>query len=383
MLTETSPVRIAIVDPSLFSLPYDIHLCEGLAQPGFEITLFGRAPRPGEEISSNAFVFRPWFYSKSERMRANNHIPKMIKNSVKALEHAIDSARLASWVKKNKFAAVHFQWIALPLFDRFTVKSLKRNGIPVILTVHDTVPFNAAPSSKGQNLGWKDTLELFDAIIVHTQQSKANLESMGIRVPVFIVAHGLLSFGTIPTSTKKSEELTFLFFGSIKPYKGLDILLRAFKKANSAHKAQLRIVGSCSDGPEQIESLIKELEIGDSVRFEPRFFADSEVPAILSQSDVVVFPYRRIDGSGALLTALTYRKPVIASDVGMFRELLVDPSALFAPNSVDALAEKIRELIDNPVLVESLKTLSTQTAANIPTWEQIGSTTAKIYEDAR
>jgi glycosyltransferase involved in cell wall biosynthesis len=382
MSTEAPVANVAVIDPSLFSLPYDLHLCEGLAKAGLTTTLFGRTPRAGEQITSGGFEFQPWFYSNSERWRSTR-LPKVVKNLLKAVEHGIDSGRLAYHLRRKKVSAVHFQWIALPAIDRFTVRFLKRAGIRVVMTVHDTVPFNDSPSSKGQNLGWKSTLELFDALIVHTQQSKTNLESMQIDVPVFIVPHGLLGFGPEPAAENTPGKLTFLFFGSIKPYKGVDILLRAFQKANGSRTAELIIVGNCSEGPGEVAGLIKDLAIEDCVRFECRFFDDAEVPAILAQGDVVVFPYRRIDGSGALLTALAYGKPVIATDVGMFRELLAEPEALVEANSVDALARKLTELIQNPLHVETLRAVAMRTADNIPTWTQIGIATAGVYKNLR
>jgi glycosyltransferase involved in cell wall biosynthesis len=383
MSSETSVTNVAVIDPSLFSLPYDLHLCEGLAAAGLKTSLFGRTPRTGEKISPEDFVFSPWFYSDSERWRNSKFLPKIIKNFLKAVEHGIGSASLAYYLRKKKVAAAHFQWIALPAIDRFTVKALKRAGIPVVMTVHDTVPFNDSPSSKGQNLGWKSTLELFDALIVHTEQSKVNLQSMQINVPVFIVPHGLLGFGPTPAVEKTSGKLTFLFFGSIKPYKGVDILLRAFQQANVSRAAELVIVGNCAEGPGQVDSLIRELAIEDCVRFECRFFDDAEVPAILAQADIVVFPYRRIDGSGALLTALAYAKPVIATDVGMFRELLGDSEALVEASSVDALADKLSTLIRDASQVEALRAVATRTAGKIPTWAQIGAATAQVYNSLR
>jgi glycosyltransferase involved in cell wall biosynthesis len=145
----------------------------------------------------------------------------------------------------------------------------------------------------------------------------------------------------------------------------------------------LVIVGNCAEGPGEVEGLIKELAIEDFVRFECRFFDDADVPAILAQGDVLVFPYRRIDGSGALLTALAYAKPVIATDVGMFRELLADPEALVAANSVDALAEKLRGIIQDRSQVETLRAVALRSADKIPTWKQIGTATAKVYESLR
>ncbi len=208
-------MRVAVVDPSLFSLPYDLHLCEGLAQAGVETTLFGRAPRAGEVIVEKGFRFRPWFYSGAEAWRGK--LSKRVLNVLKGLEHLFNMMRFVRYAKREQLAAVHFQWMAVPAIDRFLIKSLKKSGIPVVMTVHDTVPFNAAPSSRGQNLGWKSNLELFDAIIVHTEMSRANLEQMGLRVPIHVVAHGLLQFGP-STQSPGTQRLRLLFFGAIKPY---------------------------------------------------------------------------------------------------------------------------------------------------------------------
>ena len=380
MTTESPTPRIAVVDPSLFSLPYDLHLCEGLAEAGAEAVLFGRVPRRGEVIAQKGAQFEPWFYASSERHREK--FPKRITNILKGLEHVFDMTRFSRHAKRGKFTAVHFQWMALPAVDRYVIRSLKRSGVPMVMTVHDTVPFNAAPSSKGQNVGWKSTLDLFDAIIVHTAMSKTTLEQAGLRVPIHVIPHGLLQFGP-PIQGSASERLRLLFFGAIKPYKGLDILLRSFKEANSSGNMDLRIVGNCQGGPDEVEALISELGLSSSVRFECRFFSDQEVPAMLSEADVVVFPYRRIDGSGALLTALAYGKPVIATDVGMFGELITDSSALVTPNSVESLAQKLRSLLQSPEELKSLQGIATETARRIPSWTAIGQQTLKLYQSLR
>lgn len=377
MTTESPTSRIAVLDPSLFSLPYDLHLCEGLAQAGAETVLFGRVPRRGEVIAPKGFRFEPWFYPLSEKHREK--FPRRITNLLKGLEHVLDVVRFSRHARQGKFTAVHFQWMAVPAVDRYVIKSLKRSGVPVVMTVHDTVPFNAAPSSRGQNIGWKSTLDLFDAIIVHTAMSKRNLEQAGLRAPIHVIPHGLLEFGP-PIPGSASQRLRLLFFGAVKPYKGLDILLRAFREANNSGNMELRIVGNCQGGPGEIEALIKQLGLSNSVRFECRFFADEEVPTIFSEADVVVFPYRRIDGSGALLTALAYGKPVIATDVGMFGELITDSRALVAPSSVESLAQKLRTLSENPEELEKLQEIATETARRIPDWTAIGLETLMVYQ---
>ncbi|HMK30791.1 MAG TPA: glycosyltransferase [Terriglobales bacterium] len=373
-------MHVAMIDPSLFTLPYDTYLCNGLVEAGVAITLYGRRLRRGEAIASPKFSFCPFFYSFSERLNGKGGVPRPLRNSFKLVEHISDTARLAVAINAAPPDLIHYQWMPAPLIDQLAIRQLKRRGIPVVMTVHDTTPFNDAPTSQGQNLGWKANLELFDCLIVHTEQSKTTLEQMGIRTAIATVPHGVLSFGAAPTPVPRGGKLRLLFFGGIKPYKGLDVLLRAFAKLKQTHPAELRIVGNCPEGPAELESLIDSLGIRSSTRLECRFFDDAEIPEMLSEADLVIFPYRRIDSSGALLTALAYVKPFIASDVGIFRELMKDRSGLVPPGDVDALAAKLQELVDEPSKIERLTNIALEARSEIPSWEQIGALTASVYE---
>src|SRR2546421_8779104 len=89
---------------------------------------------------------------------------------------------------------------------------------------------------------------------------------------------------------------------------------------------------------------------GPNVRFVERFVTDAEIPAYFRRADLVVLPYRQIDQSGVLYTALAFGRPLVLSSVGGFTELAEehDAARLVSPGDPQALAAAIRELLDDP-----------------------------------
>ena len=126
---------------------------------------------------------------------------------------------------------------------------------------------------------------------------------------------------------KPKSELTYrlLFFGYIKPYKGLDILLKAMPgiiKSNPSLK--LTVAGEVYGEPEFYQNIIEELKIGKYVDFQNRFIANEEVEGFFTKSDVCVLPYRTATQSGITQLAFSFCTPVIATDVGGLSEIIRD-----------------------------------------------------------
>lgn len=361
-------MRIAIVDPSLFTIPYDTNLCGGIAQGGHDVTLYGRDLRPGERLWSSGYALEPYFFRYSERNRGG-FLPA---TWLKAGEYVFDALRFIRTVRDLRPDVVHFQWLPAPSIDRYVISALKKLGIRLVFTVHDTNPFNDAPTSRGQVFGWRKVLDDFDALVVHTASSKQILERCGVRPPVAMVPHGLLSFGSAP-DLRPTDNI--LFFGAIKPYKGLEVLLEAFDIMQ--HPANLHIVGKPRD-PSPWVAAVSRLKKYNRVTFEPRWFDDAEIPTLMAGAALVVFPYHRIDGSGALLTALAYDKPFVATNVGMFAELAGNNSAaLVPPGDASELARKLDEALSD---LARFRGISARMKAAVPSWAEIGRRTIELYE---
>lgn len=113
-----------------------------------------------------------------------------------------------------------------------------------------------------------------------------------------------------------------LFFGLIRPYKGLEDLVRAFDALPEDHIGHywLTIVGETWEGWELPAELIERSRYRNRITFVNRYVSDSEVGSFFAGADAVVLPYRRSSGSGALHIALSHGLPVVVSDVGALAE---------------------------------------------------------------
>ena len=113
------------------------------------------------------------------------------------------------------------------------------------------------------------------------------------------------------------------------------------------------------------------------MRFVPRFVADPELPAFFRRADVVALPYREIDQSGVLYTALAFGKPMVLTDVGGFAEVGV--GRVVPPNAPLALAAAIQELVDDPAAREQLAAGASAAAAGPYSWDAIADRTLALY----
>ena len=191
-----------------------------------------------------------------------------------------------------------------PIIDRRFLAGLRRIA-PLVLTVHDTNPFNGDPSSGLQGLGMAHAFGAFDRLIVHTARGRERLLQHGADpARVVIAPHGPLGK---PAPARADDPMdgviTFLMFGKIKPYKGIPLLIEAFPGfPTAARQARLRVVGK----PYMDSSPCASLRRNGGVEpgLEPRFVPDEELPALFGPGTVAVFPYREIEASGVLTLAL-------------------------------------------------------------------------------
>jgi glycosyltransferase involved in cell wall biosynthesis len=181
---------------------------------------------------------------------------------------------------------------------------------------------------RGQLSAQRRLYERFDAIVVHTEHGRRRLTGeLGIDpVRVHVIPHGAfthLAAGPRQAPPFASEKPVVLCFGLMRPYKGIDVLVEAWK---GIENAELWIAGM----PRMDISALRAAA-PPNVRFVPRFIGDDELPAYFQRADLVVLPYREIDQSGVLFTALAFGKPLLLSDAGALgkalRELLGDPAA--------------------------------------------------------
>lgn len=386
-------MKVAIIDPSGFTLPYDYCLCTALSHHRCEVLFITSKLRPGPWTQCIDYDRREEFYRIASRISE----PR-IRKYLKGLEHPFDMARLLNLLQRLEPDMIHFQWLPLPLIDGFFLQRLRKIA-PLVLTVHDTEPFNGAPSSRLQLIKLATAYKCFSHYIVHTYQSKDVLvrQLLLSEDSVSVIPHGVFSYyQKLHRNTEVSYSLhgrvftgkkRILFFGVLKPYKGIEILLEAF-----AHLPQsvikdtiLQIVGHPSMAIEPLKTRAQHLGIANRIHWDLRFVEEMEVANYFAQADVIVLPYQRIDQSGVLNVALPFGKPIIASRVGGFVETIADGTHgfLVEPGDVDSLSRALAcILLDGELrrrMGENVKKLSNGSLS----WEAIASKTLRVYTDLK
>ena len=168
-----------------------------------------------------------------------------------------------------------------------------------------------------------------------------------------------------------------LAFGLVRPYKGTDVLLDAFSRVEGA---ELWVVGMPRMPMDELRELARRAP--GRVRFVDRFITDPEIPAFMRRADLVVLPYRNIEQSGVLYTALAFGRPLVLSSVGGFPEIAERGGArLVPPEDPDALAEVLRELLADRQTRDALAGAAAKAAATTYSWKRIGEATMALYRD--
>lgn len=145
------------------------------------------------------------------------------------------------------------------------------------------------------------------------------------------------------THTSDRSGRTVLFFGIVRKYKGLDVLMEAMAKVPAQIDCNLIVAGEFYESAERYRELARHLGIEGRVRIEDRYIPNEDVPALISKVDVLVLPYLSATQSGVARIALANNLPIIAARTGGLIEVVREGvnGLLFEPGDTDALAEKI------------------------------------------
>jgi glycosyltransferase involved in cell wall biosynthesis len=373
-------LMIALVDPSLFTIPYDRKLAEALRGLGHDVIFYGDALAPGDS-PLGLLELRRIFYPELVPL-GGRYWPRAALSIAKGAVHWRGMRRLVRDVRVETPDIIHFQWLPLPALDRLFLRRL-REVAPLVLTAHDSRPFNGA-ASRLQKIDAMRILTEFDRVIVHTDEARTRLIAEGVQPSCLVtIPHGLLhDEDPVPAGAAGSGgTVRFLLLGKLKPYKGADLLIEAFRGLPSElrAKAELQIVGK----PYMDVMPLRKAAIGleHQVFLDFRFVPDAEMSSLLANADVVVFPYREIDVSGMLMTALRHHRPIIASRIGGFAELLVDGrhGLLVPPGDAAALSAAMRRLIEEPTTCGAMGGAIADLIGAIPSWDEIARRTTKLY----
>jgi glycosyltransferase involved in cell wall biosynthesis len=234
----------------------------------------------------------------------------------------------------------------------------RRPGHPrTVVICHNVRPHERRPGDVALT---RALLAHTDKAVVHSAEQAAEARNLAPDVPVVIarmpphlpqggyggtgsppVRGGGLE-GVVPPET--TQRLNLLFFGIVRPYKGLDVLLRAM--ASVPARVTLTIAGEFWGGTGETEKLIAELGLTGRVTLRPGYLPARDIPALFETADALVLPYREATASQNVLLAFSHGVPVIATTAGALAEAVRDgvDGLTCLPGDVDDLARALRAI---------------------------------------
>jgi len=178
--------------------------------------------------------------------------------------------------------------------------------------------------------------------------------------PIYSIFNNTLSKEQAKAELKLATKKVLLFFGLIREYKGLDILINAMEKIKTElEDYTLLIVGECYENENKYTELIKKAGITDNVKCHYSFIPDNEVGKYFSAADVVVLPYKTASQSGIVQIAYHFDTPVIVSNVGGLPEIVDEGKTGYCvePNS-NAFAKAIKAFYEKDNISEMNSNIS-------------------------
>ena len=359
---------------------YDFGLCRGLVDAGVTPTLYTcdeTDVTPGMPFTV-AVVYRRIFGRDPAWRRGLRYLSGSLR--------ALIGARIAG----SRLAHFHvFQVGGLELFNVLLAKLLR---LRVVITTHDVEAF------RGEWSGIKSWVYgLSDCVIAHNRVSQRELVRV-LGIPerkIHVIPHGnyLGHVGAVPPAGSARVKLNLppdaqvlLFFGQIKAVKGLDLLLDALVTVKGTVPKVVLVIAGKMWGQDfaPYQSQIDRLDLGGHCVAHIRYIADAEVAAYYAAADLVVLPYRRIYQSGVILMAMSYGKPVLASDLDGMKEVIEDGVTGFLFRAEDAtdLAKRLRTVLADRAGMQRVAAKGLALMRVGYGWERIGRLTAECYRAA-
>ena len=289
--------------------------------------------------------------------------------------------RLSKFIEnsfRNHFANESLQWLEDVLIY------LKKENKKIIWTWHNYEPHE---DSNIQDIkGQKILVQYANLIIFHSEYAETKCrENYNIQGKTIIMPHGNYD-GVYPEPRDRDKVIAELglipdipivgMLGNIREYKGVDIAIDACAILGE------RVQFLCAGKPHSTYdwgAIAEKASMLKHCALVPRFINDQEFADYTHVSDIVLLPYRNVTGSGALLSALTLGKGVVASDLPFFREVLGEtPNAgiLVESNDPNALAVAILNYLKVPA---NFRYCGARTLADNYSWDKVVSPVARAF----
>lgn len=320
-----------------------------------------------------------------------------IRRLFKLTEYLCNLLSLLFRFSLHKPDVLHVQF--LPLVEQglpvefWFLRFVQARGVHIVHTVHNVLPQDTGEKHRA---AFQRVYRLSDRLICHGESARLRLtQEFGIdNKRISVIPHGPLhepgsAAGGLQLRERlgiHADECFFLCQGILRPYKGVPFLLEAWSRAGFENgRARLAIVGNGT--PEivnEIRAQVASLGLRDTVLLDFRFVSLKELADYQNAADVLVYPYREITTSGALMTGVRYGKAILATEHPVFHEILRHgENALMAPyGDAHQFALELTHLGADAGLRRRLGQAAREAYSNHPEWPAIARRTEACYRAA-
>jgi glycosyltransferase involved in cell wall biosynthesis len=323
--------------------------------------------------------------------------PEGARRFIKAVEYLVNFTWIICRALVSRPSIVHIQFLPLishgVSLELWYVAALQLLGCRVVYTVHNLLPQDTG--SRFKTLYCR-LYRKVDRLICHDAHCAGRL-SAEFGVPteeISIIPHGPL-FTAEPRSSReyaraqldlRTDDFIVLWQGILRPYKGVSFLLRVWQQV-CVKRPSAKLIIAGTGAPELLTNLQSEvaaLGLENSVRLILRFVSVSELVELYDAADVVVFPYSEVTTSGAVMTAITAGKAILASTLPPFQALLRhgENALLESYGDTAQWAGILLQLANDSGLGKQLGQQLKADHAHFTSWDTIASLTSKCYRAA-
>lgn len=387
---ETAPA-VVMGDPGNFTPYYIDSLCRSLGDLGVPTRVVSSPPlfEPVDAEGRYAIdrLFSPSLRGPMARLLRRRH---RLRQALKAIGYPLGLWRTWRALRARPASVFHVHWALIPVLDAVLLAALRKRGWRIAYTVHDPLP----PAGRLAHRHYARLLSCVDAAIVHTPHLSRQLiaDYPGVAERVHVVPHGGSAPAPVTTTDRaqararlglEGDRPVLLFFGMIKPYKGLEFLLEAMPGILASFpRAILLAAGEALMPMRPIHEQIERLGLRTAVRLRESFVPQEDAPLYFAAADLLVAPYTDIAASGVVAQAQAYSLPAVVTRVGGLPEFVESESCGFVvpPRAPEALSEAICRALADPNALAEMGRRARLRISRDHDWGAVARQTLAVYQ---